>query len=109
MLTRWALEEIGFHRLEQTHATANVASCRMAAKTGFLVVGTKRGALLHADGPNDMRPHARGDGDRPADRAPFGGRDQEAAGSVVSCSASMRAFHSRFDACQPSSLWPSRQ
>ncbi len=28
---------------------------------------------------------------------------------VPSCSASMRAFHSRLEACQPSSLWPSRQ
>ncbi|WP_443045497.1 ABC transporter permease [Streptomyces sp. HUCO-GS316] len=26
-----------------------------------------------------------------------------------SCSASIRAFHSRLEACQPSSLWPSRQ
>lgn len=36
-------------------------------------------------------------------------RSDYAAVASVSCSASMRAFHSRFEACQPSSLWPSRQ
>jgi hypothetical protein len=33
----------------------------------------------------------------------------QAADAAPSCSASMRAFHSRLEACQPSSLWPSRQ
>ena len=32
-----------------------------------------------------------------------------AAGAAPSCSASIRAFHSRLEACQPSSLWPRRQ
>ncbi|MFF8728521.1 GNAT family N-acetyltransferase [Streptomyces sp. NPDC015171] len=63
VLGRWALEEIGFHRLELTHATANEASCRVAAKTGFTLEGTKRSALLHPDGWHDMHLHARVRGD----------------------------------------------
>jgi RimJ/RimL family protein N-acetyltransferase len=58
-LTRWAMEEIGFHRLELLHATANAASCRVAAKTGFVLEGVKRSAFLHADGWHDMHLHAR--------------------------------------------------
>ncbi|MGW0533909.1 GNAT family N-acetyltransferase [Streptomyces sp. NPDC003032] len=58
-LTRWAFDEVGLHRLELTHATANEASCRVALKTGFAVEGTKRSALLHADGWHDMHLHAR--------------------------------------------------
>ena len=62
-LTRWAFEEIGFHRLELLHATANQASCRVAAKTGFALEGTKRSAFLHPDGWHDMHLHARVRGD----------------------------------------------
>ncbi|ANP54034.1 RimJ/RimL family protein N-acetyltransferase [Streptomyces griseochromogenes] len=62
-LTRWAFEEIGLHRLELLHATANEASCRVAAKTGFALEGTKRSACLHADGWHDMHLHARVRGD----------------------------------------------
>ncbi|MCX5419599.1 GNAT family N-acetyltransferase [Streptomyces sp. NBC_00078] len=62
-LSRWALDEIGFHRLELMHATANHASCRVAAKTGFALEGTKRSALLHPDGWHDMHLHARVQGD----------------------------------------------
>ncbi|MEU6667707.1 GNAT family N-acetyltransferase [Streptomyces sp. NPDC046727] len=58
-LADWALEEIGFHRLELTHSTANEASCRVAAKAGFALEGTKRSALLHPDGWHDMHLHAR--------------------------------------------------
>ncbi|MFF4507195.1 GNAT family N-acetyltransferase [Streptomyces sp. NPDC001401] len=58
-LTRWAFEEIGFHRLELLHATANEASCRVAAKTGFALEGIKRSAFLHPDGWHDMHLHAR--------------------------------------------------
>ncbi|GGS97347.1 GNAT family N-acetyltransferase [Streptomyces griseoviridis] len=65
-LARWALDEVGFHRLELSHAVANVASCRVAERAGFAAEGIKRGALLHADGWHDMHLHARlrGDGDR---------------------------------------------
>jgi RimJ/RimL family protein N-acetyltransferase len=62
-LTRWAFEEIGFHRLELLHATGNQASCRVAGKTGFALEGTKRSALLHPDGWHDMHLHARVRGD----------------------------------------------
>jgi RimJ/RimL family protein N-acetyltransferase len=62
-LTRWALDETGFHRLELMHSTANPASCRVATKAGFAVEGTKRSALLHPDGWHDMHLHARVQGD----------------------------------------------
>ncbi|MCX4538359.1 GNAT family N-acetyltransferase (plasmid) [Streptomyces sp. NBC_00841] len=55
----WALEEAGFNRLELGHSTANVASCRIAEKTGFALEGVRRQALLHADGWHDMHLHAR--------------------------------------------------
>ncbi|MER6092632.1 GNAT family N-acetyltransferase [Streptomyces bluensis] len=62
-LGRWALDEIGFHRLELMHALRNVASCRVAARSGFALEGTKRSAVLHADGWHDMHLHARVRGD----------------------------------------------
>ncbi|MFF4660414.1 GNAT family N-acetyltransferase [Streptomyces sp. NPDC001381] len=62
-LARWAFDEIGFHRLELMHATANEASCRVAAKAGFTLEGTKRSAVLHQDGWHDMHLHARVQGD----------------------------------------------
>ncbi|MBD0424009.1 GNAT family N-acetyltransferase [Streptomyces sp. TRM S81-3] len=62
-LARWALDETGFHRLELSHSVANEASCRVAEKTGFALEGTKRSALLHADGWHDMHLHARVRGD----------------------------------------------
>lgn len=64
-LSDWALDELGLHRLELTHATANEASCRVALKTGFAHEGTKRSAGLHADGWHDMHLHARIRGDEP--------------------------------------------
>lgn len=62
-LARWALDGIGFHRLELMHAVANPASCRVAAKAGFTLEGTKRSATLHPDGWHDMHLHARIQGD----------------------------------------------
>ncbi|MFD5553266.1 GNAT family N-acetyltransferase [Streptomyces sp. NPDC127068] len=58
-LTRWAFDEVGLHRLELLHALGNDASCRVAAKAGFALEGTKRSALLHGDGWHDMHLHAR--------------------------------------------------
>jgi RimJ/RimL family protein N-acetyltransferase len=58
-LSAWALEEIGFHRLELDHSTRNHASCRVAAKSGYLLEGTKRSAAVHDDGRHDMHLHAR--------------------------------------------------
>ncbi|MFH8734799.1 MULTISPECIES: GNAT family N-acetyltransferase [unclassified Streptomyces] len=63
-LSRWALDEVGFHRLELQHAVGNMASCRVALKSGFALEGTKRSALLHADGWHDSHLHARVQGDR---------------------------------------------
>ncbi|KUL25357.1 GNAT family N-acetyltransferase [Streptomyces regalis] len=62
-LARWSLDDIGFHRLELMHAVRNEASCRVATKTGFALEGTKRSAVLHADGWHDMHLHARVKGD----------------------------------------------
>jgi RimJ/RimL family protein N-acetyltransferase len=62
-LSRWAFGEIGLHRLELSHATANEASCRVAVKAGFAPEGTRRSALLHPDGWHDMHLHARVHGD----------------------------------------------
>jgi RimJ/RimL family protein N-acetyltransferase len=62
-LAHWALDEIGFQRLELTHSVANEASCRVALKARFAVEGTKRRALLHPDGWHDMHLHARVRGD----------------------------------------------
>ncbi|MFF3939531.1 GNAT family N-acetyltransferase [Streptomyces phaeofaciens] len=63
-LTRWAFDEIGFHRLELMHSVANPASCRVATKAGFTLEGTKRSATLHPDGWHDMHLHARVQDDR---------------------------------------------
>ncbi|MFF4057946.1 GNAT family N-acetyltransferase [Streptomyces sp. NPDC001668] len=62
-LSRWALDGVGFHRLELMHAVRNEASCRVATKTGFVLEGTKRSAVLHPDGWHDMHLHARVRGD----------------------------------------------
>lgn len=58
-MTRWAFEDVGFHRLELWHSTANPASCRVAQKTGYRLEGTRRSALRHPDGWHDMHLHAR--------------------------------------------------
>ncbi|MGW4567509.1 GNAT family N-acetyltransferase [Streptomyces sp. NPDC004561] len=62
-LARWALHDLGLHRLRLSHSTANPASCRVAEKAGFGFEGTMRGALLHADGWHDQHLHARLAGD----------------------------------------------
>ncbi|WP_308130011.1 GNAT family N-acetyltransferase [Kitasatospora aureofaciens] len=62
-VTRWALDELGLHRLQLTHSTANAASCRVAERAGFALEGTLRSALLHADGWHDEHLHARVHGD----------------------------------------------
>jgi [ribosomal protein S5]-alanine N-acetyltransferase len=57
--TAWGLDDLGLHRIELVHSVANLASCRVAAKTGYELEGTMRSALLHADGWHDMHLHAR--------------------------------------------------
>nr|WP_094793216.1 GNAT family protein [Streptomyces kasugaensis] len=62
-VSRWALDDLGLHRLRLTHSVVNPASCRVAAKAGFTLEGTMRSALLHADGWHDEHLHARIRGD----------------------------------------------
>ncbi|MER5368965.1 GNAT family N-acetyltransferase [Streptomyces sp. NPDC002722] len=56
---RWALEDLGLHRLRLCHSVANPASCRVALKAGYAFEGVMRGALMHADGWHDQHLHAR--------------------------------------------------
>jgi ribosomal-protein-alanine N-acetyltransferase len=58
-LTGWAFGDLGLHRLELSHSTANTASCRVAHRSGFHAEGTKRSEALHTDGWHDMHLHAR--------------------------------------------------
>lgn len=62
-VSRWALDDLGLHRLRITHSVANPASCRVAEKAGFSLEGTMRSALLHSDGWHDEHLHARVQGD----------------------------------------------
>jgi len=62
-LSRWALEDLGLHRLRLCHSTANPASCRVAEKAGFSFEGTQRSALLHEDGWHDEHLHSLVQGD----------------------------------------------
>ncbi|MFD5795516.1 GNAT family N-acetyltransferase [Streptomyces diastatochromogenes] len=57
-LSRWALDDLGLHRLRLCHAVANPASCRVAEKLGYAFEGTMRSSLLHADGWHDEHLHA---------------------------------------------------
>ncbi|MEU7148758.1 GNAT family N-acetyltransferase [Streptomyces sp. NPDC045456] len=62
-VSRWALEDLGLHRLRIVHSVANTASCRTAGRAGLRLEGTMREALLHADGWHDEHFHARVQGD----------------------------------------------
>ncbi len=64
-LTGWAFDELGLHRIELEHSTANTISCRVALRAGFRAEGTRRGAVLHDDGWHDMHMHARLRGEKP--------------------------------------------
>ncbi|MER5638787.1 GNAT family protein [Kitasatospora sp. NPDC002227] len=66
-LTRWALDDLGLHRLRLCHAVGNPASCRVAEKAGYTFEGTMRSALIHADGWHDQHLHAFVRGDRLTD------------------------------------------
>jgi ribosomal-protein-alanine N-acetyltransferase len=56
-LSDWAFGYL--HRLELCHSVHNGPSCRVAEKAGFVLEGTLRSALKHADGWHDMHLHAR--------------------------------------------------
>ena len=58
-LARWGFGDLGLHRIEVEHSTANPASCRVAERAGFALEGTKRSAAWHPDGWHDMHLHAK--------------------------------------------------
>ncbi len=62
-VTSWSLAALRLHRVELSHSTANVASCRVAQYAGFAAEGTKRGEGRHTDGWHDMHLHSRLDTD----------------------------------------------
>jgi RimJ/RimL family protein N-acetyltransferase len=58
VVSDWAFDCVGFHRLRLDHSTLNEASCRVASKAGFAAEGVKRADALHLDGWHDMHAHA---------------------------------------------------
>lgn len=65
--TAWA-HEIGLHRVQLEHSTENVASRKVALRSGFIHEGTRRGANLHDDGWHDMVLYGHIAGDSGGDR-----------------------------------------
>ncbi|KUL36544.1 GNAT family N-acetyltransferase [Streptomyces regalis] len=62
LTARWALTELGLHRLELDHAVGHDSSCHIAERCGFRHEGTLRGAMWEAerhDAYRDMHLHAR--------------------------------------------------
>lgn len=62
LTARWALTDLGLHRLELGHALGHDASCRVAEHCGFPYEGTLRGAMFEAgrkDAFRDIHLHAR--------------------------------------------------
>ncbi len=50
MVTGWAFAELGLARLQLEHAVANVGSCRIAARNGFVLEGILRSASKDSQG-----------------------------------------------------------
>ena len=69
-LVRWAHQRVGLRRIELAHSTLNHGSCGVADRAGFRSEGTKRSALLHADGWHDMHLHSHLATDRDPSLAP---------------------------------------
>ncbi|GAA0421508.1 GNAT family protein [Streptomyces luteireticuli] len=68
LITRWGFDSVGLHRIELGHAVGHEASCRIAARVGYAVEGTQRGALYRdgrRDAYRDRHLHARLATDRP--------------------------------------------
>jgi [ribosomal protein S5]-alanine N-acetyltransferase len=55
----WALRTVGFWRLEIRHSVENPASCRVAARAGFVEEATLARQQLHEDGWHDIHIHSR--------------------------------------------------
>ncbi len=53
-LTGWAIREQGFERIELVAAVKNIASQRVAEKSGFVLEGTKRNAGIIHGGRTDL-------------------------------------------------------
>jgi ribosomal-protein-alanine N-acetyltransferase len=66
VVTGWAFDVLGLHRIEVLHSTRNEASCRVAERAGYPYEATLRSNVLHADGWHDMHLHARVAGDSTA-------------------------------------------
>jgi len=62
LAARWALTDLGLHRLELGHALGHHASCHIAERCGFPAEGTLRGAMFEAgrrDAFRDVHLHGR--------------------------------------------------
>nr|WSY54073.1 GNAT family N-acetyltransferase [Streptomyces sp. NBC_00886] len=62
LAARWALTDLGLHRLELGHALGHDASCHIAERCGFPAEGTLRGATFEAgrqDAFRDVHLHGR--------------------------------------------------
>ncbi|MEV2242262.1 GNAT family N-acetyltransferase [Micromonospora sp. NPDC049891] len=68
-LTTWSFD-IGLHRLELNHSTANPASCAVARRAGYPAEGIARREGRHADGWHDTHRHARLRTDPPVEHHP---------------------------------------
>jgi [ribosomal protein S5]-alanine N-acetyltransferase len=58
-VANWALESVGFWRLEVRHSVHNPASCRVALHAGFVEEAVLRQQHLHEDGWHDIHIHSR--------------------------------------------------
>jgi RimJ/RimL family protein N-acetyltransferase len=68
--TEWAFETLGLTRVQLMHALENPASCRVAAKSGFVLEGELRSSYRYGDEQlHDEYLHARLAGDPAARRA----------------------------------------
>lgn len=67
----WALDEVGFWRLEVRHSTQNAASCAVALHAGFDGEARLERQHIHEDGWHDVHVHRRFRENRPDDTASF--------------------------------------
>jgi RimJ/RimL family protein N-acetyltransferase len=58
-LSSWLFDDLGLHRLQLGHSVHSQYSCRVATNSGLKLEGTRKSALLHADGWHDMHWHAK--------------------------------------------------
>ena len=58
-LTDHAFRDLGLFRLELGHRVDNIASCRVAARAGFMTEGIERSKLRYGDLRFDVETHAR--------------------------------------------------